>query len=132
VRPVKVAFSSMRVLIAIGGFVAIVLVAVLVAGGDSGDDKAGLIDEIKKELVASGAPRPLTDCMVERLNTSLDNAEVERLYGNVESPLANPKVNKAAVRSGIGCARQLERTGEVSRAELLEFFKVLSGTGQRT
>jgi hypothetical protein len=117
----------MRVLIAIGGFVAIVLVVVLVAGGDSGDDKAGLIDEIKKELVAAGAPRPLADCLVDRLNGSLDNSEIERLYGYVESPLANPKVNKAVVKSGIDCVQQLERTGEVSRSELLEFFKVLSG-----
>ena len=117
----------MKVLIAIGGFVAIVLVVVLVAGGDSGDDKTGFIDEIKTELVAAGAPRPLTDCLVDRLNGSLDNAEIERLYGYVESPLANPKVNKAVVKSGIACVQQLERTGEVSRSELLDFFKAMSG-----
>ncbi|HXV05250.1 MAG TPA: hypothetical protein VFP23_05035 [Solirubrobacterales bacterium] len=123
----------MRLAIALGLFVAVIFVGVL-SGGRSGGDTAELVDHIRGALGARGVPRPLTDCMVQRLEDSLDNEKIEKLYdspravrGGTTAVLANPKVERDVVKSGVACILLLEKSGRFSREELIE---ALRGLGQ--
>jgi hypothetical protein len=121
----------MRLAIAVGLFVAVMFVGVL-GGGRSGGDTAELVDHIRGALGAQGMLAPLTDCIVQRLETSLDNEGIEKLYDSpravregTAAVLANPKVEKAVIKSGIACVLQLEKSGRFNREELIESLRGL-------
>jgi hypothetical protein len=125
----------MRWVFAVGLFAVVVLVGVL-SSGRSGGDTAELVGRVKGALTAKGVPQPLTDCMVRRLETSLDNEEIEKLYdsprgvtGGTAAVLVNPKVEKAIVRSGISCVLKLEKSRPFNGEELIE---ALRGLGERS
>jgi hypothetical protein len=70
--------------------------------------------------------------MVRRLEASLDNEEIEKLYDSqrgiregTAAVLANPKVEKAVVKSSIACTLQLEKSGRFNREELIEALRGL-------
>jgi hypothetical protein len=121
----------MRLIIAVGLLVAVVFVGVL-SSGRSGGDTVELVDRIRGALEAKGMPQPLTDCVARRLEASLDKEEIEKLYdsqravtGGTAAVLANPKVEKAVVKSGIACVLQLEKSGRFNREELMETLRGL-------
>lgn len=122
----------MRVAVAISLLVAVVVVALL-TGGRSGGDTAELIDRLSAALEAKDMPAPMTDCIVRRLETSLDDKEIETLYdseraaqGGTAAVLAAPKVEQDVVRSGIACTLQLEESGRFDREELIDALHGLS------
>lgn len=121
----------MRVAVAIGLFVLVVLVALL-SGGRSGGDTAELVDRLGGGLEAKGMPARLTDCMVRRLEASLDDEEIETLYdsrrgvrGGTAAVLNTPKVEHAVVRTGIACTLQLEKSRRFGREELIDALRGL-------
>ena len=116
-----------------GLFAVVVLVGVL-SNGRGGGDTGELVDRIKSGLEEREIPRPLTDCTVRRLEATLDNGEIEKLYDSprgqregTTAVLDNPKVKKAAEKSMLACSLGLMRSGRLSREELL---KALRGLGE--
>lgn len=121
----------MRVAVAIGLFVLVVVVALL-SSGRSGGDTAELVNRLSGALEAKGMPARLTDCMVRRLEASLDDEEIETLYdsergvqGGTAAVLDTPNVEHAVVRTGIACTLQLEKSGRFSRKELIDALRGL-------
>lgn len=126
--------TLMRVAVAISLLVVVVLVA-LFSSGRSGGDTAELVGRLRGELEAKGMPAPLTDCMVRRLEASLDDKEIETLYdsergarGGTAAVLATPKVEKAVIKAGIVCTQQLEKSGQFDREELMDALRELGAS----
>lgn len=98
--------------------------------GDSGGNKATLLQHVEEGFEERGAPPQFTDCLVRRLGATLDNREIEKAYESVSSDASEsevaqavgPKATRAVAEASLVCGRQLLRSGDYSRAELRRIF----------
>ena len=103
-------------------------------GGGSNYDKGTLLSDIEERMEAVETPPALMTCLTAEYDSNLTDAEVEALHDSVpdfehatKAELAHAPgaqhFKRVAAAAALNCASKMIRTGEMSKAEVLDYYR---------